>query len=109
MKRAEVFYEKQKNRLGEEELALEKIIHTVYADALGSLKVYEATQKSLNAQEESFRYAQEKFNVGVMNSFDFSQIKNRLVKANSDFLKAKYDFIFKVKLLEFYYGIPVSI
>ncbi|MDH3322754.1 MAG: TolC family protein [Flavobacteriaceae bacterium] len=109
VKRTEVNYEKQKIRLGEEELALEKIIHTVYADALGALKVYEASQKSLNAQEEAFRYAQEKFNVGVMNSFEFSQIKNRLVKANSDFLIAKYDFIFRVKLLEFYYGIPVEI
>jgi len=109
VKRAEVFYEKQINRLGEEELALEKIIHTVYADALGALKLYEATQKSLDAREESFRYAQEKFNVGVMNSFDFSQIKNQLVVANSDFLRAKYDFIFRVKLLEFYYGINVDI
>lgn len=109
VKRAEVFYEKQKNRLGEEELVLEKIIHTVYADAIGALKVYEAAQKTLNAQNEAFRYAQERFNVGVLNSFDFSQIKNRVVKANSDFLRAKYDFIFKVKLLEFYYGIPVTI
>ncbi|NOQ91441.1 MAG: TolC family protein [Flavobacteriaceae bacterium] len=109
VKRAEVFYEKQKNRLGEEELVLEKIIHTVYADALGALKIYEAAQKTLNAQDGAFRYAQEKFNVGVLNSFDFSQIKNRVVKANSDFLRAKYDFIFKVKLLEFYYGIPVTI
>lgn len=109
VKRAEVFHEKQINRLGEEELALEKIIHTVYADALGALKLYEATQKSLDAREESFRYAQEKFNVGVMNSFDFSQIKNQLVVANSDFLRAKYDFIFRVKLLEFYYGIKVDI
>lgn len=109
VKRAEVFYEKQINRLGEEELALEKIIHTVYADALGALKLYEATQKSLDAREESFRYAQEKFNVGVMNSFDFSLIKNQLVVSNSDFLRAKYDFIFRVKLLEFYYGIKVDI
>jgi len=109
VKRAEVFYEKQINRLGEEELALEKIIHTVYADALGALKLYEATQKSLEAREESFRYAQEKFNVGVMNSFDFSLIKNQLVVSNSDFLRAKYDFIFRVKLLEFYYGIKVDI
>jgi outer membrane protein len=108
VKRAKVFYEKQKNRLGEEELLLEKIIHQVYADALGALKLYEATQKSMDAQEEAFRYAQEKFNVGVLNSFDFSQIKNRLVNANSDFLRAKYDFIFKVKLLEYYYGVPVE-
>ena len=78
-------------------------------DALGALKLYEAAQISVNAQNESFRYAQEKFDVGVLNSFDFSQIKNRVVKAESDFLRAKYDFIFKVKLLEFYYGIPVTI
>jgi len=107
VKRAEIFYNKQKNQLGEEELRLEKIIHTVYADAIGALKIYDAAQKSVTAQEEAFRYAQEKFNVGVMNSFEFSQTKNRLVKAHSDFLKSKYDFIFKVKLLEFYYGIPV--
>jgi len=109
VKRAEIFYNKQKNQLGEEELRLEKIIHTVYADALGALKIYDAAQKSVAAQEEAFRYAQEKFNVGVMNSFEFSQTKNRLVKAHSDFLRSKYDFIFKVKLLEYYYGVPVSI
>jgi outer membrane protein len=81
----------------------------VYADALGALKLYEASKISVNAQNESFRYAQEKFDVGVLNSFDFSQIKNRVVKAESDFLKAKYDYIFKIKLLEFYYGIPVTV
>ena len=108
VKRAKIYYNKQKNQLGEEELRLEKIIHTVYADALGALKIYDAAQKSVAAQEEAFRYAQEKFNVGVMNSFEFSQTKNRLVKSHSDFLKAKYDFIFKVKLLEYYYGVPVS-
>lgn len=108
VKRAKINYEKQKNRLADEELGLEKIIHTVYADAQGALKVYDAANKSVAAQEESFRYAQEKFNVGVMNSFEYSQIKNRLLKAQSDYLRAKYDYIFKVKLLEYYYGIPVS-
>ena len=109
VKRAEIIYEQQKYQLDQEELDLQKIIHTVYADAVGALKLYEASKISVDAQNESFRYAQEKFDVGVLNSFDFSQIKNRVVKAESDFLRAKYDFIFKVKLLEFYYGIPVTI
>lgn len=109
VKRAEIIHEQQKYQLDQEELDLQKIIHTVYADAIGALKLYEATQISVDAQNESFRYAQEKFDVGVLNSFDFSQIKNRVVQAESDFLRAKYDFIFKVKLLEFYYGIPVTI
>ncbi|MCF6297475.1 MAG: TolC family protein [Flavobacteriaceae bacterium] len=109
VKRAKIFYEKQKYQLNQEELVLERTIHSVYIDALGALKVYEAAQKSVEAQNESFRYAQERFNVGVLNSFDFSQIKTRLVKSQSNFLRAKYDFIFKVKLLEFYYGIPIVI
>jgi len=109
VRRAKIYFEQQKYQLDQEELNLEKIIFQVYTDALGALKLYEATQISVNAQNESFRYAQEKFDVGVLNSFDFSQIKNRVVKAESDFLRAKYDFIFKVKLLEFYYGIPVSV
>jgi outer membrane protein len=109
VKRAEILYDKQENQLEQVELDLERTIHSVYLDARGALKVYDAAQKSVDAQEESFRYAQEKFNVGAMNSFEFSQTKNRFVKAQSDLLRAKYDFIFKVKLLEFYYGIPVSI
>ncbi|RUA08042.1 MAG: TolC family protein [Flavobacteriia bacterium] len=109
IKRAKINVERQKNQLVQQELNLEKTINSVYADALGSLKIYEAAQKSVIAQEESFRYAQEKYNVGVLNSFDYSQIKNRLIKAQSDFLRAKYDYIFKIKLLQFYYGVKVAI
>ena len=108
VRRAKINYEQQKYQLEQEELDLEKIIHQVYQDAVGALKLYDATKRSLEAREVSFQYAQERFDVGVLNSFDYSQIKNRLVTANADFLTAKYDFIFRVKLLEYYYGIPVS-
>lgn len=108
VKRAKINLEQQKFQLEQEELDLEKIIHQVYADAVGALKLYDATKRSLDARQVSFEYAQERFDVGVLNSFDFSQIKNQLVQANSDFLRAKYDFIFRVKLLEYYYGIPVQ-
>jgi len=108
VRRAKINYEQQKFQLEQEELDLEKIIHQVYADAVGALKLYDATKRSLEAREVSFQYAEERFDVGVLNSFDYSQIKNRLVTANSDFLRAKYDFIFRVKLLEYYYGIPVD-
>lgn len=108
VRRAKINHEQQKYQLEQEELNLERTIHQVYADAVGALKLYDATKRSLEAREVSFKYAQERFDVGVLNSFDYSQIKNRLVQANSDFLRAKYDFIFRVKLLEFYYGIPVE-
>jgi len=108
VRRAKINYDQSKFQLEQEELTLERTIHQVYADAIGALKLYDATKRSLEAREVSFDYAQERFDVGVLNSFDFSQIKNQLVRANSDFLTAKYDFIFRVKLLEFYYGVPVE-
>lgn len=108
VRRAKINYDQQKYQLEQEELTLERTIHQVYADAIGALKLYDATKRSLEAREVSFDYAQERFDVGVLNSFDFSQIKNQLVRSNSDFLTAKYDFIFRVKLLEFYYGVPVE-
>ena len=108
VRRAKINFEQQKYQLDQEELNLEKTIHQVYADALGSLKLYEASKRSLDAREISFEYAQERFDVGVHNSFDYGQIKNRLVAANAEFLRAKYDFIFRVKLLEYYYGVPVE-
>jgi len=108
VRRAKINFDQSKFQLEQEELTLERTIHQVYADAIGALKLYDATKRSLDAREVSFEYAQERFDVGVLNSFDFSQIKNQLVRANSDFLTAKYDFIFRVKLLEFYYGVPVE-
>ncbi len=108
VRRAKINYEQQKYQLNQEELDLERTIHQVYADALGSLKLYQASKRTLEAREVSFEYAQERFDVGVLNSFDYGQIKNRLVAANAEFLRAKYDFIFRVKLLEFYYGVPVE-
>jgi outer membrane protein len=108
VRRAKINFEQQKYQLEQEELDLQKIIHQVYADALGALKLYDATKRSLEAREVSFAYAQERFDVGVLNSFDYSQMKNQLVRANSDYLNAKYEFIFRVKLLEYYYGVPVS-
>ena len=51
----------------------------------------------------------EKFEAGQSTSYDFNQVKNRLVDAQGALYRAKFNFIFKTKLLEFYYGIPVNI
>ena len=61
----------------------------------------------MDAQELSFEYAQQRYNLGVTNSFDFEQVKNRLVNAQATLTRAKYNFVFRTKVLEFYYGIPL--
>ncbi len=88
---------------------LRKLIEQAYADAVASLKKYNSSLEKVNAQEESFKYTQQKFDVGLMTSFDYNNSKKDLTKAQSELLQAKYDFIFKTTILEFYMGNPISI
>jgi outer membrane protein len=58
--------------------------------------------------DESFTYAQQRFDVGMLNAIEYNTTKARLAKAQSDLLQAKYDFIFKVKVLDYYQGKPLA-
>ncbi len=95
--------------LGIQTRELRKLIEQSYADAASSLQKYNASQEKVNAQTEAFKYAQQKFDVGVMTSFDYNNSKKDLTKAESDLLQAKYDFIFKTTILDFYMGNPIRI
>lgn len=88
---------------------LRKTIEQAYADATSSLQQYDASLQKVTAQEESFKYTQQKFDVGMMTSFDYNNSKKDLTKAQSDLLQAKYEFIFKTTILDFYMGRPISI
>jgi outer membrane protein len=92
-----------------QELQLRKTIQQAFADANAALIKYTATVKTVEATQESFKYTDNKFNVGLLNSLDFNDAKNKLIKAQSDLLQAKYDYIFKVKVLEFYQGKPLTL
>ena len=87
---------------------IQKNIQQAYADANGGLKKYNATLKAVTAMKESFKYAEQKFNVGMMNTNDYNNAKNKLIKAQSDLLQAKFDYVFKTKVLDFYQGKPLK-
>lgn len=88
---------------------LYKEIQQAYADAGGALKRYLASQRTVASAFESFRYNEEKFNVGLINTVDYNASKNQLTQAQSDMLSAKYEFFFKVNVLEFYRGKPFKL
>lgn len=86
-----------------------KSIQQAHADARAALKRYQSTTKNVQALEEAFRYAEQKFSVGVVNSFEFNDAKNRLTFALSERIQAKYDFVFRTKVLDFYLGNPITL
>jgi outer membrane protein len=95
--------------LGIQTRDLRKLIEQAFADASSALQKYSASEEKVNAQEEAFKYAQQKFDVGVMTSFDYNNTKKDLTLAQSQLLQAKYDFIFKTTILDFYMGNPIKI
>jgi outer membrane protein len=73
-----------------------------------ALDKYNASKSSVEAAAESFKYAQQRFNAGAISVFDYNSSKNRLFAAESGLLQAKYDYVFKLKVLDYYMGKPLG-
>jgi len=107
--RATINKERAELDLIDRKVKLREQIEKAYADATASLDQFISSEASLVAQEELFKNAQESYNSGVMTSFDFDQVRSRLVNAQSTMANSKYNFVFRTKLLEYYYGIPITL
>jgi len=92
-----------------QENQLYKDIQTAHADALAAWKKYQAARKTVESMQESFKYTSKKFEVGLVNSIEFNTAKNNLIRAQSELLQAKYEYIFKTRILDFYQGKPIKI
>ncbi|MBO6879822.1 TolC family protein [Winogradskyella sp.] len=108
VQRSRVGLERSKFQLEQAELDLESTVYQAYVDAKGALKSYEAAQLALESQELAYNYAKERYDVGLTNAFDFSQSKLRYDNAKIELNRAKYDYIFKLKVIELYFGIPAT-
>ena len=107
VERSKLSVEKSKMAVQQQELNLEQNVYTAFTDTKGALKTYESAIVTIAARQEAYHYASEKYAVGMMNSFDFNQAQTVLSNAKSECIRTKYDFIFKLKILEFYFGIPI--
>lgn len=107
IERSRVNLEKTKLALEQTELDLERNIYTAYSDAKGAMETYLATVEMLKAREEAFRYTKERYENGMATAFDYNQAQTLLVNTKSDLLRTKYDYLFRTRILEFYFGIPL--
>ena len=105
--RAKVAFERSQIASKQTNLDLERNVYTAITDAKGAINSYKASITSLEARSEALNYAKEKYAVGLMNSFDYNQAQTLYANAQSEVLRTKYDAVFKVKVVEFYFGIPI--
>ena len=93
--------------LDQAKLGLYKEIQQAHADARAAMEEYNSSLEAVKSNREAFKYAQQKLEVGLMNSVDFNVTKNNLITAESAMIQAKYKYIFRLKILDFYMGNPI--
>lgn len=98
-------------RLNEQNVknVLRKNVEQTATDLKAASKKYEATREQLRAVEAAYLNAEKKYGVGVMNATDFLIQKNNFFQSQSNLIQAKYDYIFKSKILDFYQGKDIQI
>lgn len=88
---------------------LRQTIETAYNDAQAAIKIYDAAQKQVDALEESFRATESSYNLGALNFVDYQISSFNLFSAKSNLVRSKFDYIFKLKVLDFYLGNPLTL
>jgi outer membrane protein len=88
---------------------LREDIETAYTNAIAALNRYIAAEKAVTSTKEAFRYAEEKFSLGTINSVEYNDSKTDLTDAQSELIQSKYEYIFRTKILDFYNGIPITL
>ena len=107
IKRNKINVERLRLQKKQAELDLESTVYQAYNDAVNAKKTYSAAIKTEEARRLAFNYAEDRYEVGLSNAFDLNQSRVQYDNAQSDVIRSKYDFIFKLKVLEFYFGIPI--
>ncbi len=89
-------------------LQLRQQIETAYANMRAGANRYRATQAQVTALEQAFRVAESRFNAGALGSFEYGIAKTNLDRSRASLVQAKYDYVFRIKILDYYQNKPLS-
>lgn len=104
VQRSKIALQQAEISVREQQNFLRQTIETAYNDAIASSKTYAASERQVEALEETFRSIENQYNLGSANFTEYQVASNNLFRAKSDLVRAKFDYIFKRKLLDFYQG-----
>lgn len=96
-------------QLEKSRLEMRQTIEQAYADARSALKSYEASKLQVDALQEAFSYAEQRYDAKMITAFEYNDAKIKLDIARSEMLNSKYNYVFRVKILDFYSGKPLSL
>ena len=89
--------------------ALKTLIQQALADAKASKRKLNAAERSVEAQTASFNNAEKRFNAGTINTYEYVSIKNALLESEVNAVLSKYEYLFNMKVIDFYMGKPINL
>jgi len=102
--RAMLNVENAKLQLRADNLTLQQNIYTAYSNAVSALEKYHATTKAVQTQQYAFDLGSKRYEIGILSTIDYITIQTNLFTAKINQVSSKYDYVFKMKVLEFYKG-----
>ena len=108
IKNAQLSQYNQQLQLDNVKKNLYKEIQQAYYNAVTSEAKYQSSEQAKRSQEEAFRLMSAKYEYGKANITEFNEAKNNLMKAESDLVRAKYEYLYQNALIEFYRGKDLS-
>ncbi len=91
-------------QLENQKLRLKQTIQQAFLDAKLAMKTFQSSKIAVEVQREAFKNSEITYKLGAITIFDFDKVRNRLSNAESSLIRAKYNYIFKTKVLQFYSG-----
>lgn len=88
---------------------LKQDIYSAYNSALIALEKFNASRKAVNSSQQTYDYANKRFEVGMLNTFDLITTQNNLLRAKLEYSINQFDYVFKMKVLEFYKGLGLKL
>jgi len=108
VRRAKINYEDFKLQESLTKNTLNKVIAQAITDLRAADSRYSSTQNTFNAQKDAFNVIEQRYNVGLVNSLDYNTSRTNMNKAETDFIQAKYDLLFRSKVIDYYLGKQIS-
>ncbi len=109
IKNAKLAYQAAELEMKNAQQVLLKEVQQAANDATSTWLRCQASERNVTAMQESFRYVQEKFDLGLLNGTDYTVSKTNLFQAQSKYIQSKYEHVFKLKILDFYKGNPITL
>ncbi len=90
-------------------LTLKQGVYQAYFNAVASMQKFEANKKAVIVAEKSFDLATKRYNIGMLNTIDYLTNQNNLFSARINTLISQYDYVFRMKVLEYYKGLGIRL